>query len=326
MWCGLDNLALREISADDYAVHVLPLTHHLWGGARAFDEYLAHLLQIARSPYGRKHFRTHGLYHGADLVASFKQYERTIRIGKRKARATGIGAVFTNEHARGRGYGTAMLALAMDTFRQNGDHLAYLFSDIHPAFYNAIGFLECPSRAFSLRADGLQTARLPIYTLETNDWPSVQRCFAQSEARRPLAFERTAAVWNWIRLRLEHGSEHPPDAQPTQRVIRRGADVIAYVLGVRDVRRDAFAIDECAYVDEGREMVGPLLRAAAGDLQRVSGWLPPDGVRELLPRGSVRRRKDAILMVAPLTPLGHEIAAEMRRPGPFDRIWSADHI
>lgn len=322
----MDNLGLREISAPDYAAQVLPQTQALWAGTRTFEVYVEHFLQIARSAYGRKHFRTHGLYNGARLVASFKQYERTIRIGKRRARACGIGAVFTPEDARGRGYGTAMLALALDAFRAGGGDIAYLFSDIHPAFYNAIGFLECPSRAFSLRADGLPPARFTVHTLQTSDWPSVQRCFAQSQASRPLAFERSAPVWNWIRLRLAQGSEHPPGVQLTQRVIRRGNDVVAYVLGVRDVRRDAFAIDECAYLDDARENVAPLLRAAAGDLQRVSGWLPPDGVRELLPRGSVRRRKDAVLMVAALTPLGDEVAAELRRPASFDRIWSTDHI
>ena len=66
-------MRLLEIPAERYARDVLPLTAPLWAGRRTFDEYVAQTLELARSRYGRRHYRTIGLYDGKRLVASFKR-------------------------------------------------------------------------------------------------------------------------------------------------------------------------------------------------------------------------------------------------------------
>jgi hypothetical protein len=88
---------------------------------------------------------------------------------------------------------------------------------------------------------------------------------------------------------------------------------------------DDFAFDG----DAGLTIVPALLRAAAGDLRRVSGWLPPPGARDALPRGSVRPRKDAIFMIAPLTSLARSWWSANREAianGNADPCWSSDHV
>ncbi len=74
-------MQLREISSARYARDILPQTATLWAGRRTFDEYVAQTLEIARGTYGRRCYRTIGLYDGRVCVASFKRYERTIRDG-----------------------------------------------------------------------------------------------------------------------------------------------------------------------------------------------------------------------------------------------------
>jgi len=82
---------LRTIPTNAYARKVLPLTAPLWAGCRTFEPYAAQPQELAASTYGRRNFRTVGLYDGRRLVASFKRYERALRDGPRALRAIGFG-------------------------------------------------------------------------------------------------------------------------------------------------------------------------------------------------------------------------------------------
>jgi len=124
-----------------------------------------------------------------------------------------------------------------------------------------------------------------------------------------------------------------PVSAPTQRVqlvVRRGRTLYAYALGRRVTSDDTFVVDDFAFEgDIGRAVLPALLRSAAGDLRRVSCWLPPPVARDALPRGSVRPRKDGIFMVALLSSLARswwnanrEAVATSRA----DPCWSADHV
>jgi predicted N-acetyltransferase YhbS len=322
----LPTVLLQEIAPEDYARDVLPLTAPLWAGRRDMETYVAHTLAIARSGYGRRHYRTVGLFEGGAAVASFKRYERAVRDGSRRLRALGIGAVFTPERCRGRGYASVMLGSALDQAKSDGYDLAYLFSDIRPQFYEPLGFTTIASREISLRADTLGKRRLEVVRLEEADWSGVRRCFDLCSRLQPAGFTRTPLVWEWLRLRMEQFSEHKY-GQQTNLVARRGRGIAAYVLGVRATERDAYLVDEYGFADDAAaELIPALLRAAAGDLRRIVGWLPPTGARELLPRGSVRKRKSATLMAAPLSKEGVRFMETALKPNPADLCWTTDHI
>ena len=320
-------MKLVELSPAAYAREVLPQTAALWAGGRDFQTYAAHTKAVAGSSYGKKYFRTLALTDETGAVlASCKRYERTLHFGERSLKAAGIGAVFTAPARRGGGYATAMLAMVLDAARADGFDVAYLFSDIHPAFYAQLGFVELGSRSISLRADSLSAARTPVSPIGDADRAAVRRCFERTEALRPWGFVRTPVVWDWIALRIRQGSEHPAGAF-VQLGVRRGKSVIAYVMGVRDPQRDAFVLDEFGFADlEGRGRVASLIRSAAGDLRRVTGWLPPEGVRDLLPRGSVRRRSGAIFMMVPLSAAGKKLVERASSPSAGDGVWATDHI
>lgn len=318
-------MRLREISPDLYAREVLPLTAELWAGRRSFDEYVAQTLEIASSPYGRRYYRTVGLYDNGTLVASFKRYERIVHDGARRRRAIGIGAVFTPRQFRGRGYASVMLALALDRARTEKYDLAYLFSDIRPEFYTALGFRTLPSREISLRADALPSSRLVPTRLTDRDWSGVRRTFERSEELRRIGFSRSDSVWQWMRTRMRHGSELVTGRE-TNLIVRRGVRIAAYVLGERAPERDAYIVDEFGFADESASQTVPaLLRAAAGDLRRILGWLPPDNARRLLPKGTVKQRKRAIFMMLPLSAAGEgALTSATNTAGDF--CWATDHI
>jgi hypothetical protein len=112
-------------------------------------------------------------------------------------------------------------------------------------------------------------------------------------------------------------------------VVREGRVVRAYVKGWRQPRRDAYVLDEMGALEGSEELLPTLLSAAIGDLGKVAGWLPPEPERGALPRGSVKRRSNAVLMVAPLS---RTAQALWQQYGPAmvhaaaDPFWSTDHI
>lgn len=319
-------LDLATLSPEDYVRDVLPHSRRLWAGERSFEEYAQEFRATASSAWGRRRFRTIGLYVDGMLVASCKRYERVLRCGDRQYAAAGIGAVFTPDPLRGRGYATALLGAFLDAERAAGTDLAYLFSDIRPAFYERLGFVTLPSRTITLRADILPSERVEIATLDEGDTTAVRRVFAVLDARRPFAFKRTPLDWEWQRMRNASRQHGVP---PLTLGVRRGRSLVAYVVGRRIPAADAFVFDEFAYATEAdARYVAPLLRAAAGDLRKIQGWLPPASARAALPRGAVRARNDAIAMVLPLSAAFRAAlrATPLDPQTPADPCWSTDHI
>lgn len=318
-------MRLREIAPDAYARDVLPLTAPIWAGARTFEQYVAQTLEIARSRYGRRHYRTIGLYDRRTCVASFKRYERTIHHGEKRLPAIGVGAVFTPPQYRSRGYASLMLAAALDEARADGYAVAYLFSDIRPQFYAAIGFRALKSRRFSLDAGALPATRLDLASLSSQHWAGIRRLFNCFQRDCEAGFLRNSAVWDFITMRLRQDTEQS-DGSATNLVARDRGAIAAYVLGARRPARDAYVLGEFGFSGErGAALVPALLRAAAGDLRRITGWLPPGRMRRILPSVAVRKREVAISMMAPLTAEGRRFVETIAGSGD-DLCWASDHV
>lgn len=320
------NLRLQDIPVQTYAQEILPLTEGLWGHGRSLDEYRSQTTQIAQTAYGRKFYRLVALSDGDRILSSFKRYEREARAGNERLRSIGIGAVFTPETLRGQGFASAMLAMALDDARAAGFDFAFLFSDIRPQFYKDLGFVEAPSRAISFRAESLQSSRIDAQGISEADWGGIRACFERMSERAAFGFTRSPAVWSWIRARMSHDARQP-HAQPVNLTVRRGRAIAAYLLGRRKPLRDTYVVDELAFRDDEAASLAPaLLRFAAGDLRRISGWLPPAPARDILPRGAVRKRRDAIWMIAAITKAGTRFLECALGSGAADGVWTLDHI
>ena len=316
-----------QLAPADYVRDVLPHTAEIWSGDRDFDAYVAEFDELCASGFGRRRFKMLGLQIDGQLVTSCKRYQRELRCGDRTFRTAGIGAVFTPKNARGRGYATAFLGALLDDERAAGTDFVFLFSDIHPAFYERLGFSTLPSRAISLRADTLPHARIPARSLTDGDWPAIERCFTTLDATRPFALTRPPLVWEWIRLRAR---SRESEGVLVRLGIMRGKRLVAYVLGRRFPAADSFALDEFGALDfDASAQLPSLIRNAAGDLRKITGWLPPDPARTQIPRGAVRTRKTGITMVVPLSAgarAAWERSAATVTGAACDPCWNADHI
>lgn len=321
-------MRLTAIAPEEYVRGVLPCTFPLWGAGRTYDTYVGDFLAIANSRYGRKRKHTIGIYEDGLPAVSCKLYSRELHWGDRSLRAVGIGAVYTREHLRGRGLASVMIGALLDEEVAGGTDVAYLFSDIRPAFYARLGFLTLPSRLLSVRATSLDGSKTGAAPVEDRDWPAIRRCFDALERRRAWGFRRTPTVWDWIRKKWRPPLDRAEQA--VNLVARSGRSVSAYVFGRRIPRQDAFVVDEFGYIDDAaRAIVPAVIRAAAGDLSRVRGWLPPEPARGALPRGSVKSRATATFMLAPISGLGRawwKANGTAIRAAGADPVWSADHV
>jgi GNAT superfamily N-acetyltransferase len=319
---------LAAIAPDDYAHEVLPDSFELWGAKRSFERYVDDFLAVAASAYGRRRPFTVGVREDQRIVCSCKLYERELRWEAQTLRGTGIGALFTRPAERGRGYASAMLGELLDQERAGGADFAFLFSDIHPAFYERLGFVRLPSRLWSTRALSLDGSPAGGVPPETRDWPAIRRCFDALESQRPWAFRRTPLVWGWMRRKWAAPLE--PGIQPVALAIREGREVIAYAIGRRMFASDTFVLDDFAFAgDEARARLPALVRAGAGDLRMVRGWLPPPIARDALPRGSVRPRSNGIFMLVPLSRAARTWWTSARSEvfeARSDAVWAADHL
>ncbi len=321
-------IALEPIAVEEYVRDVLPETFTVWGGDRTFEAYADEFRAVATSSYARRRRFTVGIREDGRIAASCKNYDRELRWNGNSLRATGIGAVYTPSRLRGRGYASAMLGALLDAERDAGRDVVFLYSDIHPLFYERLGFIALPSRLITMRAASLDGSPAGALPLERADWAGVRRCFDKLDSRRAWSFRRTPLVWDWMRDRL---NAPPRDGtQTVHLVIRRGRSVIAYAFGRRVLKEDTYAVDDFGFDgDEGQRLLPALLRAGAGDLRRVGGWLPPAPARQVLPRGSVRARKNAILMVAPLSASARAWWAATKDDmlkSQADVTWHSDHV
>ncbi|MBV8689945.1 MAG: GNAT family N-acetyltransferase [Candidatus Eremiobacteraeota bacterium] len=319
-------MRLRTIPTDAYARDILPVTAPLWAGTRDLATYKKQTSDLARSTYGRRNYRTVGLFDGGHWLASCKRYQRIFHFGAARLRAVGFGAVFTPSPLRGRGYATAMLALLMDEARAEDFDVAYLFSDIRPAFYRTLGFIECPSHDFTMRSDALPAERIRSRRIDDRDWGDVARCFRRLQSGEPWRLERSPAMWSWVRMRLQQRSQNRSAHIVTLAAASKGR-VVAYVIGDRRPRKDTFFLDELGWSAEaGSVAIGPLLRNAAGDLRKISGWLPPSCALAPVHKYRIRARKDAILMMAPFSARGRRLVKVASAETARDAVWSTDHI
>ena len=321
------EIRIEKVAINEYAREVLPHSAALWAAGRSLEKYADDLREFASTGYGRRRFKLVGIRASGEVVTSCKRYEREMRCGDRMLRAIGIGAVFTREDCRGRGLATTLIAALLDAERDAGTDVVFLFSDIRPHFYEELGFVTLPSRTFTMRADSLPFERIRPAAVKDADWPEIARCFRALDAQRTIALRRTPLIWelmrSWFRITPRAGGS-------ANLVIHSGKRVLAYCLGRRDVASDSYIVDEFSFA--GRQhahLIAPLLRAAAGDLRKITGWLPPAPARDVLPIKAARSRRHAILMAAPLSSFARarfrsEIDKVARASG--DLVWHTDHI
>jgi predicted N-acetyltransferase YhbS len=286
-------------------------THPLWGGGRSLKEHTARNLR--RLAEAGPHLRYAGLVDArGELLASLKCYEILLACpGAGVVPALGIGAVFTALPRRRLGAATKLLEAALAEARARGDAAALLYSDIAPAFYARLGFLECP--ALDLAAEVSALPREGALATRPALREDEGRCLAWYEASYPRDFLRPArdeARWRLFRAKNAAGEEL---------ILSDGGRELGYLSVVPE--SEVLWIDEWAAPEVPAPRLFATLRALAeaAGARRLVGWMRRDTGAPWL---SARRRDQAIPMVADLS--GGLGLAEV--PPEKMHFWSVDHF
>ena len=146
-----------------------------------------------------------GAFEGDELVAQSAALAMGQYFGGRAVQMGGLSSVATAPHARGRGYGKAVVRACLERMRERGDAI----SSLHPAttaLYRRLGWevagacaiRKASPRAFSAlpEARGVRVRRLPAGDVE-----AARRCYSGLAAQVNGFVERGARTWQGLARR-----------------------------------------------------------------------------------------------------------------------------
>ncbi|MFN3430820.1 MAG: GNAT family N-acetyltransferase [Candidatus Sericytochromatia bacterium] len=252
---------VREATPAETA-EVLAHTRPLWGGGHDLATYARRTDALLETPWGRGHYRfVVGLDATGAIVTACKRYRLALRLNGEPVRAVGFGAVFTPESHRARGHAAALLRAVMAEEAARGAHVALLYSDIGPAYYERLGFRAIRCEVGEAPASG--GARSGFVPLGDRDPASLLTWHRAPDAR--LSFEPSADYWAFKLAR------HRPE------LVLYAPDGVPVGFAAVHAEPEGLWVDEAGF----DAAIAPsafwhALRALAAErgLPVVRGWLP----------------------------------------------------
>lgn len=267
--------------------------HEVWGQGLPMPEFLERRLRSVR--HNRAQWWV--LTVGDEVISSLGNHPLEFFCRGRIHSGFGIGSVHTLPAHRQKGYAEALCREVLRESAARGDHLALLYCDIAPAYYERLGFRVCPAFEFrcdrlrELAADGSQAELEPFvpqaHLEELDDW--YQRCCSL----RDVFVWRSGDYW---RYSLLNGPDdlffriRGPGGVPSGylRLAERVAELelIEFMLPERQGDLETSVHRAVASL------------ALARGYQALAGWLPPDAAHP--PESVVAPRKRRIPMLCAL--------------------------
>jgi GNAT superfamily N-acetyltransferase len=283
-----------------------------WGDGLTRQAYGQYNAAQLRTPWGRTHLARVALVEDGRLLASAKRYRFTTRLDGREAPTVGIGAVFTPQAARGRGYATRLIEQLCDEARADGCALAILFSEIGSAYYERLGFRIVPHTTSDVIVK--TTAGAPAMLVragDARDAASVAETHARRVERYRFGLVPDADHVNYSVAKKRMLAGLDPTGRRTVEyfVTEEGYQAVAYVvLQVTRAQRhgdpDGWSLAACGDRDPEGARIGAMLQVllARHPTERpplVRAWWP-ENLRP--PQLQITRRGLAaeILMLRPL--------------------------
>jgi GNAT superfamily N-acetyltransferase len=290
----------------DLLSQILEETHEIWSDRLSRHAYARFNRAQLLTPWGARHLRRLALVDDQGrLLSSAKRYDLRAVLDGQEIRVVGLGAVFTPALMRGRGYARQILEQLMADAARDGAHVAVLFSEIDPAFYEAMGFIAIPRHEQLVRTSGPAGAPMVLVrAAEERDVPAVAAL-----ARGMTAAHRFALVPTEDTIRFSLSKKRllagflPSGALSVEfYIVEEGAGAVAFA--ILTVTRDDVVLEMCGDRDPSGARVGALLQVLRARTPGESvppiacflppGWLPP---QLRIERSALVRE---VLMVRPL--------------------------
>jgi predicted N-acetyltransferase YhbS len=279
-----------------------------------------------RSAWGARHLQRVALGEGTTVLSSAKRYELTAVLDGRRLGVCGIGALFTPDEHRGRGYARELVERLTADAEREGASFALLFSEIGADYYAGLGFVPIPTRDLSLRVTESTRYGAPATLVRAGEERDVGDIVALGRARADqfrFHLDRDADLFRFAlaRRRLLAGLGRAGAREILFFIAEEGASAVAYVV-ISVIGRE-WTIEECGDRDPAGARVGAVLQAliARDPAERrpeIRAWLPSGFVPpQVTIAGATSPRE--VMMIRPLG------AAALPALGPEDVLyWRAD--
>lgn len=265
---------------------ILDQTFPVWGEGLSREAYGKYNRAQCATPWGAANLRRCALVgDDGELLASAKRYDLVASLDGERVKAMGLGAVFTPEARRGRGYGGELLRQMMDAAAGEGFGLALLFSEIAPSYYEHLGFRLLPTNQVSLSVrpgKRLGPLAIAMRSGDFGDIPSIveMNTSARDGYRFALARDADYVRFAIAKKRLLAATGAPGHRRVEFFVVEEGGRAAAYVVLLQV---GAFTmLTECGDRDPSGARVGAMLQTFlardAASVSHLRAWLPPNFV------------------------------------------------
>jgi GNAT superfamily N-acetyltransferase len=273
---------MKLVPADGLLLdQILDDTSRLWSEGLTRDNYGRWNAAQQRTPWGRRRLQRFALVDArGDWLATAKRYRYTARLAGREIQMCGIGAVFTREGRRGRGYATAIVEQLLDQERREGVPLALLFSEIGTGFYERLGFTARPLDEVTVNVTmkGGSPAML-VRAGDDRDLPAIAAMHQVRAASAPFALMRDVPQIQFAlaRKRLLAGLGPAGRRQVEFFAAEEGASAVAYV--VLSVNQYGWTLEEAGDRDPAGARLGAMLqvllaREPSNAVPLIRTWWP----------------------------------------------------
>ena len=259
---------------------ILDASYPLWNDGLTRPAYGRWWEAQLRTPWGRTHLHRYALVDENRVLASAKQYDFDGVLDGREVRVMGIGAVFTQPEARGRGHARSLVEQMLEAGTRKGYDAGLVFSEIGVGYYAALGF-----EAIDLREKHLIVSEKPgapatlVRAGDDRDFAAIAALGREGAARFRFHLSRDVELiqYSIVKRRLLAGLGAHGARELHFFVAEEGISAVAYV--VISVRPGEWTLEECGDRDPSGARVGAILQVLlAGDPSEkrptIRGLLP----------------------------------------------------
>jgi predicted N-acetyltransferase YhbS len=277
----------------------------LWGDGLTYEAYVRFWEAQRRTEWGVSHLDRVALVEQGTVTSSAKRYDLSARIDGRIRRVLGIGAVFTSPRRRHRGGARRLIAMMLEVAEAEGYEYAMLFSEIEPAFYEAIDFVPVPLLESQLEVTrGRGTPAVLVRAGHDRDLPFIVEMAAARSSGARFALDRSEDLIKFgvTKRRLLSGLG-PAGLRETEFLVtEEGHRAVAYVIST--IHQGRWFIEEVGDRDLTGARVGAMLqvmlaRTPHQPAPEIGAWLPHGFVPPQITRVD-KQRTTEVLMIRPL--------------------------
>jgi predicted N-acetyltransferase YhbS len=261
---------------------ILDDTYPIWNEGISREAYGRWNRAQMATAWGREHLRRVALVEGDRVLSSAKDYRFQAHVDGRLVSVLGIGAVFTPPEVRGRGHARTLIEQLVAGAGADGCEVALLFSEIGPAYYEAMGFRALPRTSCEIEVLPGRRAGAPATHVRSGEPPDlgpVAEIAARYRDGSSFALDRTADLiaFGITRRRLLAGLGPAGLRDVEFFVAEEGHRAVAYVVVTRGPA--GLVLEDCGDRDPTGARIGAILQVMAArhpaDPQvRLRGWLP----------------------------------------------------